>query len=139
MQQTWSHAQADETSRLAWDRETDERIADLNRCYDAEHGAPAPRHFTHRYLPMGEAYPVLFQPFDGAVILRGGQDWWGPFHCCGVYLANGAEQAQRAMIERDHLEALRRNDWLERARVRFELTDAGRAALAGRTAIGQVA
>lgn len=72
----------------------------------------------------------FYQPFEGAVILRDGKPWWGFFFCCGVFMPNGAQAAHRAIIEREHLEALRRNDWLDRLRVHFELTDKGRQALA---------
>src|SRR5689334_11583428 len=54
--------------------------------------------------------PRLFQPFAGAVIELDGSPYWGPFHCCGVYVPTGAEHAHRVLIARAHLEALREND-----------------------------
>ena len=81
-------------------------------------------------IPAAERTSRFYQPFEGGVILRDNEPWWGFFWCGGLYLPNGAERAQRAVLERDHLEALRGNDWLDRARLRFEITDAGSAALA---------
>ena len=78
--------------------------------------------------------PRLYQPCDrGVIVDRDGQPYWGPFHCCSVYVATGAEHAQRVRIARDHAQALRENDYYDRRRLTFAVTSSGRAALAAET------
>lgn len=87
---------------------------------------------TRRAEQAQKPAPRFYQPAPGMAIIdvTTGEVYWGPFHCCSVYVANGAEHAHRVLIARMHLEALRENDHRDRAKLRFELTDAGRAALA---------
>ena len=72
-----------------------------------------------------------FQPFEGATILCDGEPYWGAYHCAGVFLkdADLCRRAQHVLIERDHAEALRRNDWMDRQRLTFEITEYGSEAL----------
>ena len=80
------------------------------------------------------ASPIPWQPFVGGVILKESSPYWGPFHCCGVYVATGAEHAHRVLIARAHLEALRENDYRDRQRLTFELTERARTELASEVA-----
>jgi hypothetical protein len=77
------------------------------------------------------ARPGLWAPFAGATILLNGESYWGLHHVAGVYVRDGdlARRAQKVLVERAHTEALRRNDWLDRGRVRFKVTAAGYAVL----------
>jgi hypothetical protein len=73
----------------------------------------------------------FYQAAPGLTIDRDGEAWWGTYHCDGIYLANPdlCRRAQRNSIERDHLEALRRNDWIDRRSLQFEVTERGRQEL----------
>lgn len=54
--------------------------------------------------------PRFFQPFDGAVILRDGEEpWWGGGYVDGIYYGSigAAERAQCITLERAHIDALR--------------------------------
>jgi hypothetical protein len=83
-------------------------------------------------IPSAARQSTFYQPFDGAVILRNGQPWWGMFYAAGVYLADAetARQAHRHLIEIDHRQALRENDYCDRCALRFAVTEQGRSALA---------
>lgn len=77
--------------------------------------------------------PRLYQSAVSLTIIEAnsGDPYWGTYHCAGVYIADPdlCKRAQRALIERDHLEALRRNDWMDRQELTYAVTETGRAAL----------
>ncbi|HEY2377608.1 MAG TPA: hypothetical protein VGH98_16635 [Gemmatimonadaceae bacterium] len=83
-------------------------------------------------IPPAVHQSPFYQPFDGAVIFRDGQPWWGMFYAAGVYVADAetARRAQRHLIEIDHRQALRENDYRDRCALRFAVTEQGRSALA---------
>jgi hypothetical protein len=101
---------------------------------------PVVRHAIAEREQCAAARPRLYQPFAGACIVdvTTGEPYWseqgGPY-VEGLYFASigAAERARYNAIERAHRAAVREDDYrtrqaAERA-VRWELTDAGRAAL----------
>jgi hypothetical protein len=70
-------------------------------------------------------------PFEGAVILKNGEPYCGAYYAAGVYLADAetCRRAQKHLLEIDHRQALRENDWRDKNVLTFDITDYGLAAI----------